>query len=210
MNLEEKKKQLIDELITEGFLKTPEIISAFRSVTREDFVPNELRSHAYDNCPLPIAEGQTISQPLTVAVMTEALQPRKGNKILEVGAGSGYQAAILAEIIGQKGQIITTEIIKSLAEFASENIKKCGYENVVVINEDGSVGYKKYMPYDRIIVTASAPAVPQQLVNQLKDNGRLVIPVGDEMFLVEKTDKKFKKTSLGYYVFVPLKGRRGW
>lgn len=201
------KERLINELISESILKTKEIIEAFQRVSRESFVPQDQKQYAYANYPLPIPEGQTISQPLTIAVMTEALQPAKGQKILEVGAGSGYQAAILAEIVGADGKILTTERLPALVEFASKNLKK--YKNVTVVNHDGSQGYEKEAPYDRIIVTASAPAVPEPLINQLKKNGRMVIPVGDEMFLIEKKDN-IKKTMLGYYVFVPLLGEHGY
>ncbi|MBI2579214.1 MAG: protein-L-isoaspartate(D-aspartate) O-methyltransferase [Candidatus Aenigmarchaeota archaeon] len=209
MSFKEKREKLVREIIETGFLRTEEIIAAFRKVPREEFVLPQFRDHAYANEPLPIAAGQTISQPLTVAAMTEALQPEKGQKILEVGSGSGYQAAILAEIAGNKGKIITTEFIPGLAKFAEENLKRCGYKNVFVILHDGSQGYEKEKPYDRIIVTAAAPNIPEPLIDQLKKGGKLVIPVGDEMFLVEK-NKEIKKTFLGYYAFVPLKGKHGY
>ena len=158
---------------------------------------------------MPILENQTISQPLTIAAMTEALQPGNGQKILEVGAGSGYQAAILSEIVGKPGRIITTDRIKELVIFARTNLKKTGYSNITIVEYDGSQGYEKEAPYDRIIVTASAPEIPEALINQLKKGGRLVIPVKDEMFLIEK-NKEIKKTLLGYYVFVPLIGKYGY
>ncbi|MFH0832871.1 MAG: protein-L-isoaspartate(D-aspartate) O-methyltransferase [Candidatus Aenigmatarchaeota archaeon] len=206
MNAE--KERLINSLINEGWLKTRVIIDAFRKVPREEFVLKQMKERAYDNYPLPIIEGQTISQPLTIAAMTEALEPIRGHKILEVGAGSGYQAAILAEIVGNNGKIITTERLQRLADFASDNLERTGYKNVFVMHCDGSQGYEKFAPYDRIIVTANAPSVPEPLIDQLKKGGRMVIPVGDEMFLVEKNGK-IKRTSLGYYVFVPLIGKHG-
>ncbi|MBI4018303.1 MAG: protein-L-isoaspartate(D-aspartate) O-methyltransferase [Candidatus Aenigmarchaeota archaeon] len=209
MVLAEKRGRLVREIIDMGFLRTEEIIAAFRKVPREEFVLPQYKEYAYANEPLPIAAGQTISQPLTVAAMTEALQPASGMKILEVGAGSGYQAAILAEIVGGKGKVITTEFIPELARFAQDNLARCGYKNVFVILHDGSLGYGKEAPYDRIIVTAAAPDIPQALTEQLKEGGRLVITVGDELFLVEK-DKEIKKTFLGYYAFVPLKGKHGY
>ncbi len=207
-NSEAKREVLVREIIDYGYLKTPSIINAFRKVKREEFVLPQYKDYAYVNEPLPIMAGQTISQPLTVAGMTEALQPQKGQKILEVGAGSGYQAAILAEIVGKKGKIITTEIISELAVFAKNNLKRCGYENVFVIVWDGSLGYEKEAPYDGIIVTASAPKIPQPLIDQLKKGGRLVIPVGDELYVIEK-NAHIKKTFLGFYAFVPLRGRHG-
>jgi len=210
MNLAEKKQILINSLAEEGVLKTKEIIEAFKAVKREEFVLAKYKDYAYVDEPLPIMEGQTISQPYTVAAMTEALQPQKGQKILEIGAGSGYQAAILAEIVGSKGKVVTIERIKELFDFATENLKKSGYTNVIVINADGTLGCKKYAPYDRIIVTASAPDIPKSLVEQLKIGGRMVIPVGDEMLLIEKISKaKTKRTFLGYYAFVPLIGKYG-
>ncbi len=202
-----EKEKLISELIKYGALRSKHVTEAFRNVPRENFVPREHEKYAYANYPLPIAAGQTISQPLTVAAMTEALDARKGDKILEVGAGSGYQAAILSAVIGEKGKIITTEIIPELFEFAKKNLKP--YKNVTVLNTDGSSGYGPEAPYDRIIVTASAPAVPKPLVGHLKDTGRLVIPVGDRMLLIEKKNGKTRETFIGYYAFVPLRGKHG-
>src|SRR3989344_5644642 len=149
------KEQLIRELIDAGILRTKEIIDAFRAVRRENFVLPQYTKHAYVNEPLPIPAGQTISQPQTVAAMTEALAPKSGDVILEVGAGSGYQAAILAEIVGHGGRIITTEIIPELYEFAKKNLRD--YKNVTVLNIDGSRGYDG--KYDRILVAASAPQI---------------------------------------------------
>ncbi len=203
--MQKEKERLIREIMDYGYLKTQPVIDAFRKVPREEFVEPEQRKLAYVNEPLPIRSGQTISQPLTVAAMTEALEPAKGQKILEIGSGSGYQAAILSEIIGPTGKIISLERIDSLAKFATENLKKCGYANVKVVHSDGSNGYPEEAPYDRIIVTASAKEIPQALIEQLKKGGRMVIPVGGEMYLIEK-NKEIKKTFLGYYAFVPLLG----
>ena len=201
--MQREKQRLISELIDYGYLKTPLIIDAFRKVPREEFVEQEYRKQAYVNEPLPIRAGQTISQPLTVAAMTEALQPQKGQKILEIGAGSGYQTAILAEVVRSTGKIITLERKRELAVFARENLKNCGYKNVLVLHSDGKNGYPKEAPYDRVIVTASANEVPKALIDQLKKGGKLVIPVGNEMMLLEKNNE-LKKTFLGNYVFVPL------
>jgi protein-L-isoaspartate(D-aspartate) O-methyltransferase len=204
----EKKSALIKYLIEEGYLKTQSVIDAFRKVKREDFVTDEMKKYAYVNEPLPIGEGQTISQPLTVAFMTEHLAVERGQKILEIGAGSGYQAAILSEIVGQRGRIITTEIIPKLALFAENNLTK--YKNVKVVCCDGSLGYENEAPYDRIIVTAASPNVPAPLINQLKDNGKMIIPIGDEMYLIEKHEKETRETMLGYFAFVPLVGEKGY
>ena len=201
-----KKEQLLRELIDGGYLRSRAVIEAFRKVPRENFVLPEHIRYAYANYPLPIPGQQTISQPLTVAVMTEALEPRRGDRVLEVGSGSGYQAAILSEVVGPTGKIITTEIIPELFEFAKKNLS--GYKNVTVVHTDGSKGYEKESPYDRIIVTASAPRVPEPLAEQLKEGGRLVIPVGDQMIIVEK-NKGLQEKFLGYYAFVPLTGKHG-
>ena len=203
-----QKEELIQELISCGVLKTKKVIDAFMKVPREKFISKEHEKHAYANYPLPIAAGQTISQPLTVAVMTESLDAGSGDKILEVGAGSGYQAAILSEIVGPKGRVITTEIIPELFEFAKKNLAM--YKNVTVLNVDGSNGYSPEKLYDRIIVTASAPSVPKPLVEQLKDGGRIVIPVEDRMLMIEKQKGEIKETFLGFYAFVPLRGKHGY
>lgn len=202
-----EKEKLLAELKEGGWLKSKEVIEAFTKIKRENFVLPDQRKYAYANYPLPIQADQTISQPLTVAAMTEALGAKQGNKILEVGAGSGYQAAILSEIVGPTGKIITTEIIPELFEFAKSNL--AGFKNVIVLNADGSQGHEKESPYDRIIVTASAPSAPEPLVKQLKEGGRLVIPVGDRMVIIEKQDGKISETFLGYYAFVPLTGKHG-
>ncbi len=210
MDLNKQKEYLIKGLIDLGCLKSESVINAFRKVPREEFVLPKYRDHAYVNEPLPIMEGQTISQPLTVAAMTEALDVKPGQKVLEVGTGSGYQAAILSVLVGKKVSVITTERIKQLYDFAKDNLEKCGFRNALVVNADGSQGFEKMAPYDRIIVTASAEKVPELLLKQLKNGGKLVIPVGNELLLVKKIKpKEFKKTFLGYYVFVPLLGKYG-
>jgi len=212
---EERRNALVEYLICEGVLVTKEIIDAFRKVPREEFVPEELKDEAYIDIPLPIGEGQTISQPTTVAIMTEALKPEKGNKILEVGAGSGYQAAILCEIVGEEGIVYTVERLKKLYEFAKKNIEKCGYKNVKLFLGDGSIGLKEFAPYDRIIVTACAPKIPEPLISQLKDGGRMVIPVGrmygiQKLLLIKKNGENIKEENLGPFAFVPLIGKYGF
>ena len=199
------KKQLLDELIQNKKLKTKAVIEAFRKVPREDFVPSDYKKHAYVDEPLPIGSGQTISQPQTVAAMTESLDVKEGNIVLEVGAGSGYQAAILSEITGPNGRVITTEIIPHVYDFAKKNLS--GYKNVSVVNIDGSLGYDG--KYDRILVAASAPRIPQPLIDCLKDGGRMIIPVGDRMMLIKKDNGKTTEKFLGYYSFVPLTGKHG-
>lgn len=195
-----------------GAIADKNVIKAFLSVERKDFISKETDAYAYEDVALPIIKGQTISQPFTVMFMTQALELKKGMKVLEVGSGSGYQAAIIAEIIGLKGKLYTTEIIPELVELAKENLMKAKIKNVEVIHSDGSLGYKSKAPYDRIIVTAAAPSIPKPLIEQLKVNGILVIPVGTD---VQKLIKLVKhrnsvvKQDLGWFRFVPLKGRHG-
>ncbi len=195
-----------DKIITDK-----RILRAFKSVDRRKFVPSYLRLYAYDDKPLPIGEGQTISQPTTVAIMVQALEPRLGDKILEVGAGSGYEAAILSKCVGKNGKVITIEYLKSIYKMAKKNLKE--YSNVEVVLGDGSKGYEKEAPYDRIIVSAASPTIPKPLLSQLKDGGIMVIPVGEfiqEMYKITKKDGKIKKESLGEFRFVELKGEFGF
>lgn len=211
--LQIQKERLIQALISEGSLKTPEIINAFKKVLRENFVTSEHKNYTYVDEPLSIGMGQTISQPTTVAIMTEALKPKKRQRILEVGTGSGYQAAILSEIVGEDGKIYTTEIVKTLFEFSKKNLRD--YTNVEVILADGSQGLEKYSPYDRIIVTAASPKIPEVLISQLKDGGIMVVPVGgyfsfQDMLVIEKTKEKIKTKSIGSFAFVPLTGKHGF
>ena len=207
-------EQLINNLIENGYLKTPEIINAFRKIDRVDFIPEELKSEATANTPLPIGYGQTISQPLTVAFMLELLQPKSGHKILDVGSGSGWQSSLLAYITGDEGRVIAIERISELSEFGKNNSKKYNFKNLEFVVGDGSKGYKKEAPYDRIIVTAGAPRIPKSLLEQLKDPGKLLIPVGgrglQELKLVEKKEGEFSTKNLGGCVFVPLIGEEGW
>lgn len=197
------RKKLLEELESQGVLRDEAVRRAFEKVDRQDFVPRAVEKYAYVNYPLEIGEGQTISQPFTVAFMTQALEPAAGQKILEVGTGSGYQAAILAEIVGEHGLVVTTEIREPLFDFAVRNLKK--YKIITILNIDGSRGYAKEAPYDRIIVTAAAAEIPERLLEQLKEGGVMVIPVGDEMHKVRKAKGTIKKTFIGYFAFVPLK-----
>ncbi len=200
------KEKLLERLKKE-VLKTASVIRAFNQVKREDYVLEKYKEYAYVDEPLPISAGQTISQPYTVALMTEALKVRAGQKILEIGAGSGYQAAILAEIVGPGGKVYTIELVDRLVYFAKENLKN--YKNVKVILGDGSKGLPKQAPFDRIIVTAAARQIPEKLFEQLKEKGRMVIPVGktgfaQRMLVVKKVKGKRQISDLGSFVFVPL------
>jgi protein-L-isoaspartate(D-aspartate) O-methyltransferase len=205
-----KKRELISYLQQEGFLKTPAVIEAFKAVPREKFVPADARKFAYANEPLDIGHGQTISQPLTVAVMTEALDVHEGQKVLEVGTGSGYQAAILANIVGAKSRVISTERIPELVKLAKKNLAAAKITNVEVVEHDGTKGYAKEAPYDRIIVTASALFIPDPLIEQLKPGGKMIIPVETELWMIHKHESgKIHREMLGFYAFVPLIGEYG-
>lgn len=212
MGLGEDRKRLVEGL-KGSYLKNPKVVEAMLKVPREEFIPPYQKDHAYLDQPLSIGYGQTISAPHMVAIMTELLDVKHGQHILEVGSGSGYQAAILAELVGN-GKIYTVERIPELAQMAKENLEKTGYMNVEVIHSDGTIGYEKEAPYDRIIVTAAAPRVPKALVEQLKEGGILLIPVGNRMFqdlkMVKKKEGKISERSCGGCVFVPLVGEDGW
>ncbi|MBL7100976.1 MAG: protein-L-isoaspartate(D-aspartate) O-methyltransferase [Nanoarchaeota archaeon] len=207
MKLEAEK--LITELKLEG-IKDEKVLESFSKIPRHLFVPGEMISEAYLNIALPIGYEQTISQPYTIAVMLEALELKKGDKVLEIGTGSGYNAALISHIIGKKGKLFTTEIVPELAEEAKKKIFKLGFRNIKVIVVDGSLGYEKEKPYDKIIITAACREVPAPLIKQLKNNGILVAPVGhryeQEMLRVKKVGKKLDVKKLGFFVFVPLKG----
>lgn len=202
------KRFLIEVMKREGHLTRPEVARAFERVPREHFVLPEHSRQAYADMPLPIMAGQTISQPSTVAIMAELLDVQKGHKVFEVGTGSGYQAAILSEIVGKDGKIITTEIVPAVLEFGKKNLKK--YKNVSVLLHDGSQGYVKKAPYDRIIITAAAPRIPDALKKQLKAGGKLVAPVGSGeiqvMTVIERvSDAEYNTTYHGEFAFVPMK-----
>ena len=183
------------------------VLNAMRTVQREKFVPKRLIRHAYADCPLPIGHGQTISQPYIVATMTALLRPKKDNTVLEIGTGSGYQAAILAEIVKE---VYTIEIIAKLGEPAKERLGDLGYENVEVRVGDGYYGWEEHAPFDSIIVTAAASHIPPPLIEQLKPGGRMVIPVGppmhvQQLMLVEKRkDGKVIQRSVMAVRFVPF------
>ena len=199
---------LIDKLIKEGYLKTSLITEAFRNVRREDFVLEELKEEADINAPLPIGYGQTISQPLTVAFMLELLQPQPGDKILDIGAGSGWQTALLAHCVGENGQVFAMELIEKIAEFGKKNIAKYNFiEKGIVkfIQADGSKGLKWAAPFDKIIVAASAMTLPKEWKEQLKIGGRLVAPVKESIWLViRKSEREFEENEFPGFVFVPL------
>ena len=208
-------KSLQEEMITQQIMRrgvvTPRVIEAFRKVPRHLFVPEQFQSHSYNDHPLPIGEGQTISQPYIVALMTDLLDLSGEDKVLEIGTGSGYQAAILAEL-GK--EVYTVERHKLLAERAERILKELNYQNVKVLVGDGTKGWKEFSPYQKIIVTASAPDVPQPLFIQLDEMGKLVIPIGgrwsQDLILIEKRKGKMIRKSVCGCVFVPLIGEYGY
>ena len=213
MNEESRGRRLIEDLKSGGYLSSERVIEAMLKVPREKFMSGHQKIYAYEDRPLSIGEGQTISAPHMVALMTEHLDVGVDHKILEIGAGSGYQAAILAEI-AVKGRIITVERMPGLAKRAEESLKRLDYENIEIIIADGTKGYIEEAPYDRIIVTAGSPRIPESLLKQLRDPGKLLIPVGGRMLqelkLVEKKKGKSSTRNLGGCVFVPLIGEEGW
>ncbi len=181
-------------------------LDAMKKVPRHKFVPPNLLDRAYDDGPLPIGYGQTISQPYIVAYMTAVIDPKPGQKILEIGTGSGYQAAVLAEIIDS---VFTIEIVTELYKSSEKRLKELGYKNVLCKNADGYYGWKKYAPFDAIIVTAAAEYIPPPLIEQLKDGGKMIIPVGSPflnqtLILVEKNGEEITTTSLLPVRFVPF------
>ncbi|MFQ6066568.1 MAG: protein-L-isoaspartate(D-aspartate) O-methyltransferase [bacterium] len=211
MNYKKLRQAMVkDQLIVRG-ISDERVLAAFYKVEREKFVPFELRKDAYGDFPLSIGEGQTISQPYMVALMTQSLELKGGERVLEIGTGSGYQTAILAEL---SEEVYSVERIKSLAQKADSLLKKLGYSQVKIFVSDGTRGWKESSPYDRILVTAGAKQVPQPLVNQLKDEGIMVIPVGSiysqELKVVRKKKGQVRSTTVERCVFVPLIGKYGW
>ena len=201
---------ITQQLIKRG-IKDERVLRAMRDVPRHLFVPERYRAMAYDDMPLPIGHEQTISQPLMVAIMTEALHLGGSERVLEVGTGSGYQAAILARLATV---VFSLERLAGIAAQARVTLAALGIMNVHVLVEDGSMGLPEHAPYDAIIVTAGAPNVPQPLVDQLKPTGRLIIPVGDRLeqtlMRLTKTDHGLETEYLGGCRFVPLVGSEGW
>lgn len=202
---------MVQEQIRERGVRDPRVLDAMLRVPRHEFVSEDMLNGAYADQPLPIGEGQTISQPFMVAAMTQAMELAGEERVLEVGTGSGYQAAILALLARE---VHSMETVVPLATAAHARLARLGYKNVQVHSGDGTLGWEKAAPYDAIMVTAAAPRIPPPLVEQLAEGGRLVIPVGaateQELVRVRKIEGRITAESLHYCRFVPLLGRYGW
>ncbi len=190
-------------------------INAFKQINREDFIPENLKNAAYQDVPLPLLRGKTISQPTTVMIMTSLLELKKGDKVFEIGTGSGYQAAIIAKIIGPRGKFISTEVVPELVKFARENLKKAKIQNVTVYEDDGSNGRPLESPFDKIIITAACKEFPKPLLEQLKPFGIIVGPVGNqnEQEMIRGVKDKEGHLSLeffGPFLFTPMYGKYGF
>lgn len=206
---------MVERLVGNGYIHSPKVIEAMKKVPRHYFTLDWYGRAAYRDTPLDIGEGQTISAPHMVGIMLEALDLREGQEVLEVGGGSGYHAALVAEIVGKGGHVYSVERVKALAERARISLKKAGLQDrVMMITADGSQGWPLKAPYDRIFVACAAPEIPEPLVRQLKDGGKLLIPVGSrymqELILLEKRGRKRRQKNLGGCVFVPLIGKYGF
>jgi len=204
-----RKERLIESLRN---YVSERVVEAMSRVPRELFVPEELRPMAYEDRPLPIGHGQTISAPHMVAMMCDLLDLREGMKVLEVGGGCGYHAAVMAELVGPSGHVYSVERIPELVEMARRNLERARYRNVSMILGDGTLGYSEQAPYDRISVAASAPDIPEPLKEQLRPGGRMVIPVGSysqDLLVVTKNHEIRVERAMGV-IFVPLIGKYGF
>lgn len=211
MSFEEMRDKMISQQIEARGVNDSSVIEAMRSVRRELYVSKEVANIAYSDTPLPIGYGQTISQPYIVARMTELLQVRKDCRVLEIGTGSGYQAAVLSRLASK---VFSMERIRELKVQAQSNIDKEGIKNVFIITGDGTIGMSQYAPFDRIIVTAASPEIPKILLEQLANNGIMIIPLGSislqTLVRVTKKDDKFFKEEFDGCTFVPLIGKYGF
>jgi protein-L-isoaspartate(D-aspartate) O-methyltransferase len=205
------KKNLVEQWTKTRLVTNKKLLAAFDDIPREKFIRGNYLDEAYGDYPLPIGYDQTISQPTTIMIMVQALELTSKDKVLEIGAGSGYNAALMAKLAKK---VYSVEIVKELVSFARDNLKAVGIKNAEVVHSDGSMGYPKASPYDKIIVTAACPAIPPPLIEQLREKGILLAPVGDafgqKMVRARKLKGKVEYESLGYFTFVPLKGKFGY
>jgi len=207
----DERRRMVDLQIAGRGIRDPRVLAAMAEVPRHLFVPPRYERDAYADTPLPIGNGQTISQPYIVALMTELLHPGPKDRVLEIGAGSGYQAAILGRLAAQ---VVSIERIGAVAAQARANLAAIGAKNVEVIEGDGTQGYPPAAPYNGILVTAASPEIPQPLTEQLAENGRLVVPVGDravqDLIILERHGNRYQKERREGVRFVPLIGKYGW
>lgn len=206
-----RRLAMVEDQLRRRGLQDEAVLRAMSEVPRHEFIPESSRNESYEDCPVPIGEGQTISQPYIVAAMISALQVSSSQKVLEVGSGTGYEAAVLSRLAAE---VFTIERHPSLAEKSREILKHLGYENVTVITGDGTRGLPEHAPYDRIIVAAAAPSVPDPLLQELAENGRMIMPVGSPemqyLKLMRKSQGEFFTSSLEGCRFVPLVGEGGF
>jgi len=207
----ERRAQMVEKQLRRRGIRDLRVLAAMAAVPREEFVPSELREKAYEDAPLPIGDGQTISQPYIVAAMTAALQLAGHERVLEIGAGCGYQAAILAQLAKE---VFTVERRSELAAAAAERLTRLAYANVHVHCGDGTLGLPELAPFDGMLVAAAAPEVPTPLYSQVAEGGRLIVPIGDsenqELYLLQRRGDSFHTTVLEACRFVPLVGYHGW
>lgn len=205
------RKRMVEEQLIPRGIKDQRVLAAFYKVERHKFIPEELRSSAYADYPVPIGDGQTISQPYIVALMTECLELTGQEKVLEIGTGSGYQAAILAELAKE---VCSMERFEGLAQRAELVLKELEYANIKIKVADGTLGWEEEAPFDRIMITAASPRIPLPLTEQLKENGKLILPLGESfsqvLTVVEKRKGRLESISVCACVFVPLVGKYGW
>ncbi len=203
-----ERQMMVETQITTREIRDPRVLAAMRAVPRHEFVPAEMRAHAYADTPLPIGHGQTISQPYIVAFMTEQLALQPTQRVLEIGTGSGYQAAVLAKLVAE---VFTIEIVEPLAQRAAADLARLGFKNVQVRAGDGYQGWPEAAPFDAIIVTCAPDHVPEPLVRQLKEGGRMVIPVGEfgaqQLYVLEKRGGKIERRAVLPVRFVPMTGK---
>jgi protein-L-isoaspartate(D-aspartate) O-methyltransferase len=211
INYDQERRRMVDEQIVARGIQDERVLAAMRRIPRHEFLPEAIRGMAYTDNALPLGEGQTISQPYMVALMTESLRLTGTERVLEIGTGSGYQAAVLAELCEK---VYTVERIKTLADKARATLDRLGYKGVAIKVYDGTYGWKEMAPFDAIIVTAGSPDIPAPLVEQLKEGGRMSIPVGDrygqQLITVAKTPEGVVTERSIPCMFVPLIGNHGW
>ena len=205
------RKRMVEEQLIPRGIKSERLLDAFYKVERHKFVPEDLRGTAYADFPVPIGEGQTISQPYIVALMTQCLDLTGAERVLEIGTGSGYQCAILAELAKE---VYTIERFANLAKSAETILKETGYKNITLKVGDGTLGWKEIAPFDRIIITAASPRIPLPLTEQINESGKIVLPLGEPLSqvltVVEKKKGKLESIQVCGCVFVPLIGKYGW